>query len=42
MGRLMGDIGIWGKWLVAVLFVLIGLYLMDIIHWDWNRFEFRK
>jgi cytochrome c-type biogenesis protein len=37
LGRLMGDIGIWGNWLVAVIFIIIGLYLMDIIHWDWNK-----
>ncbi len=36
MGRLMGDIGVWGNWLVAAIFIFIGLYLMDIIHWDWN------
>ena len=36
MGRLMGDIGQWGNYLVAAIFILIGLYLMDIIRWDWN------
>ena len=36
MGRLMGDVGIWGNWLVAAVFILIGLYLMDVIHWDWS------
>ena len=36
MGRLMGDVGIWGNWLVAVIFIVIGLYLMDIIRWDWS------
>jgi cytochrome c-type biogenesis protein len=36
MGRLMGDLGQWGNYLVAVIFILIGLYLRDIIHWDWN------
>jgi len=40
MGRLMGDVGIWGNWIVAVVFIVIGLYLMDIIQWDWNRFNF--
>ena len=39
MGRLMGDVGVWGKWFVAVIFILIGLYLMDIIRWDWNSFN---
>ncbi|MGD9486690.1 MAG: cytochrome c biogenesis CcdA family protein [Calditrichaceae bacterium] len=37
MGRLMGDVGVWGNYFVAVIFILMGLYLMDIIHWDWNR-----
>jgi len=36
MGRLMGDVGELGNWLVAVIFIVIGLYLMDIIRWDWN------
>ena len=36
MGRLMGDIGQWGNYLVAAIFILIGLYLMDIIRWDWD------
>ncbi|MBN1408756.1 MAG: hypothetical protein JW956_13245 [Calditrichaceae bacterium] len=37
MGRLMGDVGIWGNWLVAAIFIIVGLYLMDIIRMDWNR-----
>ena len=36
MGRLMGDVGTWGNWLVAAVFILIGLYLMDVVRWDWN------
>jgi len=32
MGRLMGDIGRYGNYTVAVIFVIVGLYLMDIIH----------
>lgn len=39
MGRLMGDVGNWGNWLVAVLLIIIGLYLMDIIRWDWNGID---
>lgn len=39
MGRLMGDVGRWGNYLVAAIFVLIGLYLMDIIRWDWGRLQ---
>ena len=42
MGRLMGDIGMWGNWLVAGIFIIIGLYLMDIIRWDWNNINIGK
>lgn len=31
MGRIMGDIGPYGKYAVAVVFFIVGLYLMDII-----------
>jgi cytochrome c-type biogenesis protein len=36
MGRLMGDIGNIGNYLVAGIFFLVGLYLLDIIKLDWN------
>jgi cytochrome c-type biogenesis protein len=31
MGRIMGDVGPYGKYAVAIVFFLVGLYLMDII-----------
>jgi cytochrome c-type biogenesis protein len=31
MGRMMGDIGVWGNYAVAVIFFLVGLHLLDII-----------
>jgi cytochrome c-type biogenesis protein len=31
LGRIMGDVGAWGKYAVAAVFFLVGLYLMDII-----------
>ena len=34
LGRMMGDIGKWGNYLVAVIFLLVGLYLMEIIRFD--------
>jgi len=37
LGRLMGDIGNIGNYLVAGIFFLVGLYLLDIIKFDWNR-----
>jgi cytochrome c-type biogenesis protein len=32
LGRIMGDVGVYGKWMVAIIFFIVGLYLMDIIH----------
>lgn len=37
LGRLMGDIGVVGNYLVAVIFFIVGLYLLDIIKFDWNK-----
>jgi cytochrome c-type biogenesis protein len=31
LGRIMGDVGIYGKWFVAIIFFIVGLYLMDIV-----------
>ncbi len=36
LGRLMGDVGSVGNYLVAGIFFLVGLYLLDIIKIDWN------
>jgi cytochrome c-type biogenesis protein len=36
LGRLMGDVGVYGNYFVAVIFFLVGLYLLDIIKIDWN------
>ena len=35
LGRLMGDVGRTGNILVAILFIIVGLYLMDIIPLNW-------
>ncbi|MBI5020224.1 MAG: cytochrome C biogenesis protein [Ignavibacteriales bacterium] len=37
MGRLMGDIGGIGNYLVAAIFFLVGLYLLDIIKLNWSH-----
>jgi cytochrome c-type biogenesis protein len=34
MGRMMGDIGKWGNYFVAAVFVFVGLYLIGIIRFD--------
>lgn len=31
LGRIMGDVGIYGKYSVAVIFIVVGLYLTDMI-----------
>ncbi len=31
MGRMMGDIGKWGNYIVAIVFFLVGLYLLEVI-----------
>lgn len=37
LGRLMGDLGAFGNYFVAVIFFIVGLYLLDIIKIDWNK-----
>lgn len=35
-GRMMGDVGVWGNIIVAAVFFIVGLYLMDIVKVSWN------
>ncbi len=35
-GRMLGDIGPFGSYIVAILFFIVGLYLLDIIILPWN------
>ena len=42
LGRLMGDVGAVGNYLVAGIFFLVGLYLLDIIKFDWNSAGLRQ
>jgi cytochrome c-type biogenesis protein len=36
VGRMMGDVGVWGNLIVAGVFVVVGLYLMDVISFSWG------
>lgn len=36
LGRIMGDIGAIGNYIVAVVFFVVGLYLLDIIKMPWD------
>jgi len=42
LGRLMGDVGVYGNYFVAMIFFLVGLYLLDTINIDWNNAGLRK
>ncbi|MCJ7714739.1 cytochrome c biogenesis protein CcdA [Candidatus Bathyarchaeota archaeon] len=42
LGRLMGDVGNVGNYLVAGIFFIVGLYLLDIIKFDWNTSSIRQ
>ena len=35
-GRMMGDLGVWGNYLVAGVFLLVGLHLLDVIPMPWS------
>ena len=35
-GRMMGDVGVWGNIVVAGVFFVVGLYLMDVINLPWS------
>jgi cytochrome c-type biogenesis protein len=38
VGRMMGDVGIYGNLIVAAVFFVVGMYLMDIIRLSWASF----
>ena len=42
LGRLIGDIGSTGNYLVAGIFFLVGLYLLGVIKFNWNTIGLRK
>ena len=35
-GRMMGDVGAWGNYVVAVVFFAVGLHLLDVIPMPWS------
>jgi len=45
LGRMLGDIGAWSDWLVSGVFLLVGLYLLDLLPLRWsglNMTAFRR
>jgi cytochrome c-type biogenesis protein len=41
LGRMMGDVGVWGNLLVAAVFLVVGLYLMDVLKLSWGSLTVR-
>ncbi len=39
LGRLVGDVGVWGNLFVAVIFIVVGLYLLDVIKLSWSGIQ---
>jgi len=39
LGRMLGDVGIWGNYFVAVIFFVIGLYFLEVINFSWNSHQ---
>ncbi len=35
-GRMLGDVGRWGNYLVAAIFFIVGLHLLDVIPMPWS------
>ena len=36
LGRMMGDVGAWGNYFVALIFFLVGLHLLEVIPLPWS------
>jgi len=41
IGRLMGDIGIYGNLLIALIFMIVGLNLIGILPFNWNNIQIK-
>lgn len=42
LGRLLGDVGKYGNWFISAIFIIIGLYLLDIIKLNWAGFSIQN
>lgn len=42
LGRLMGDVGSFGNYIVAAIFFVVGLYLLDIINLNWSSLKLKQ
>ena len=41
LGRILGDVGIYGSIIVALIFILVGLNLMEILPFNWNSIQIK-
>ncbi len=42
LGRMIGDVGVWGNYVVAAIFFIVGLYLMDILPLNWAGLHMQR
>jgi len=42
LGRLLGDVGVFGNYFVAAVFFAVGLYLMDLIRLPWSGLNLQR
>lgn len=42
LGRMIGDVGVWGNYAVAGIFFIVGLYLMDILPLNWAGLQMQR
>ncbi len=42
LGRILGDVGKYGNYFVAVVFFIVGLYLLDFIKLPWDEIKLKK
>lgn len=41
LGRMLGDVGVWGNVIVGAVFLAVGLYLLDLLKISWNPVPLR-
>jgi len=42
LGRILGDVGKYGNWFVATIFIIVGFYLLDIVKLNWAGFSLQN
>lgn len=42
LGRIMGDVGDYGNYAVALVFFVVGLYMLDVVSFNWSSISVNK